>query len=182
MPCSYHNKLVVTPHKHRKKTRQPQHSSTHLILFFSKISKHPQSLNQFLSNRWKNGERAHAVQRCTSRWFNMNQCTTARHCLSQGLEDQPPRYPRGQMVKGFQTLVAFHQMGWRSDLSMPEPLTFHEDRQLKPEFQYHIKTHIKIDQNRIAMHCIIQKCSLLLSQCCCFAPLRCHWVPGPLPK
>ena len=41
-------------------------------------------------------------------------------------------------------------------------LTFHEDRQLKPEFQYHIKTHIKIDQNRIAMACIIQNV-----HCCC---------------
>lgn len=136
--------------KHGNRT-STQSDSSHLVFFQDQqTSPKPESIPFELMEEWRKGScRATVYLPLIKHESVYNGPSTARQCLSRGLEDQPPRYPRGQMVKGFQTSVAFHQMGWRSGLRMPEPPTFHEDHQLKPEFQYQIKT----SQNRSKSHC-----------------------------
>ena len=98
-----------------EKTGQPQHSLTHLILKkISNIPK-PEAIPFELTEEWRKGScRATVYLSLINHDSVYNGPSTARHCFSQGLEDQPPRYPRGQTVKGSQTLVTFHQMGWRN--------------------------------------------------------------------
>ena len=111
MPCSYHNKVVVTiPHKHRKnRAASTQFDSSHLEKI-SNIPK-PEAIPFELTEEWRKGCRATVYLSLIKHDSVYNGPSTARHCFSQGLEDQPPRYPRGQTVKGSQTLVTFHQMG-----------------------------------------------------------------------